>query len=411
MTADDISTTRRQPQRLRSALVDQLSAQGIIRTPSVENALRAVPRHILVPGVSLEEAYARHWPGEDGVLMPTEPAIAAVLLELTQTLPGMRVLKIGSTTAYPSALLAHLAGEHGQVTSINTEGDLGQAVINQLSLTGYDSIRVLNGNAPDGCADGAPYDRLISFNGMWDVPPAWLRQIAPDGRLVVPLRMRGSVYRVLAFTRTNDHWEEVASEECAFARRLGGIADDPLTMVSLTTAGTVTLHLHQDQHVIPEKLLGVIDRTRSEFWTKVPITFGNRSGDYSMLELFLSVSMRDGLSRMDASMSAIDTGLVAPMFPWGSMAVPGRDGDLAYLTLRPTGETVFGDPVFEISVIGHGLGGDALAGHLADQICLWDRDYRHAPLRVALQRADSPQRITGTYELDRPNALLAVSWG
>lgn len=67
--------------------------------------------------------------------------------------------------------------------------------------------------------------------------------------------------------------------------------------------------------------------------------------------------------------------------------------------------------MYKIGVIGHGSGGHTLAGHLTDQICLWDRDYRQAALRVALQHADAPQRITGTYELDRPNTRLTVSWG
>lgn len=280
---------------------------------------------------------------------------------------------------------------------MNTDGDLGQATADQLSLTGYDTIRVINGNARDGYPDTAPYDRLISFNGVWDVPPAWLCQTAPDGRLVVPLRMRGSVYRVLALTRTNDHWEAAATEACTFARRLGGIADDPLTMVSLTTSGSVTLHLHQDQHIDPVNLLGVLNRPRSEFWTNVPITFGSRNSDYSLLELFLSVTMREGLSRMDASKEAIDTAVVDPAFPWGSMAVPGPNGDLAYLTIQPTGEAEFGEPVYKIGVIGHGSGSHTLAGHLTDQIRLWDRDYRQAALRVALQHADAPQGITGTY--------------
>lgn len=56
-------------------------------------------------------------------------------------------------------------------------------------------MRVVLGDGALGNTDGAPYDLIIATVGAWGLPSAWLEQLAPDGRLVVPLRLRGSVSR------------------------------------------------------------------------------------------------------------------------------------------------------------------------------------------------------------------------
>lgn len=91
--------------------------------------------------------------------MAAETAAAMLLLEQAQLRPGMRVLEIGAPTGHPAALIAHLVGEHGEVTTANTD----------------------------------PCDRLISTGGVSNVPAAWLPQVGPEGRLVVPLRLTGGV--------------------------------------------------------------------------------------------------------------------------------------------------------------------------------------------------------------------------
>jgi protein-L-isoaspartate(D-aspartate) O-methyltransferase len=62
-------------------------------------------------------------------------------------------------------------------------------------------VRVVLADAEDGVPDGAPYDRIVVTAGAWDIPPAWISQLSgPDGRLVVPLRLRG-LTRTVVFER------------------------------------------------------------------------------------------------------------------------------------------------------------------------------------------------------------------
>src|SRR5262245_19757926 len=109
---------------LRERLVDGLIADGALRSPAVEAAFRAVPRHLFLPDVPLEAAYADAavptWRRSDGV--PTssssQPAIMAIMLEQLGLEPGMRVLEVGAGTGYNAALLAHLVGPSGSVTTV-----------------------------------------------------------------------------------------------------------------------------------------------------------------------------------------------------------------------------------------------------------------------------------------------------
>ncbi|WP_431929930.1 methyltransferase, FxLD system [Nonomuraea jabiensis] len=396
-------------QRLRSAFADRLCQQGIVRTPAVEDALRAVPRHPFMPGVPLEQVYAIMRPHTTGDSVVTssiaaEPALAALLLEQAQVQPGMRVLEIGATTGYAAALLAHLVGEHGHVTTVNTDADVVRTAIAGLAETGSSTIRVVSSQAAVGYADGAPYDRLIIADATWDVPPAWLPQISPNGRLVMPLRLRGSMYRLIGFDRTNDHWTAQYCDTAAFMPPQDRIADDPLRLTALNETCTVTLHLHQDQQVDAVDLLGVLDRKRSEVWTGVRIP--RDAGSIELLHLYLACAMEAGLSRMTATTDAITTATVTPPFEWGAMAVPG-DGDLAYITLRPTAAS---ELMYDIGVIGHGRDGYSLATHVADAICLWAREYRENSVRIGLQRADACKQIDGQFVFDRPNSRLVIDW-
>lgn len=58
-----------------------------------------------------------------------------------------------------------------------------------MDAVGYSRVNVVLADAENGVPEHAPYDRIIVTVGAWDVPPAWLEQLADGGRIVVPLRM------------------------------------------------------------------------------------------------------------------------------------------------------------------------------------------------------------------------------
>ncbi|TYB40794.1 methyltransferase, FxLD system [Actinomadura chibensis] len=403
--------------RLRNALVDQLREDGTVHSERVEAALRAVPRHVFVPDVPLEQAYAdeavytKHDGAGVSISAASQPTIVAMMLEQLQAEPGQRVLELGAGTGYNAALLARLVGEEGHVTTIDVDEDLVTGARVGLAAAGAGNVRVLLADGALGHVDGAPYDRIIATVGAGDVPLPWLDQLAIGGRLVIPLRLRGSVSRSIAFERENGgRWCSRTSSLCTFMP-LRGIADDARRIISLNADNTVSLHVNREQAVDPALLDGVLETPGSEVWTGVLF---RADESFEWLDLWLACVMENTLSRMPTDRTAVDQGLVRPQFSWGAMAVVDK-GDLAYLTLRPqnAGLGSGGRRMYEVGVIGHGPTGDALTDRVANAVRVWDEDYRSRRVMFKAQRTEAAvalEPVSGRFDFDRPNTRLSIIW-
>ena len=191
-------TDNRQADELREAMTDKLVADGRIASPAAEAAFRAVPRHLFVPaGTSLQDAYGTNVApitkqDEDGVHLSSVSAawLQARMIAQAGVEPGMNVLEIGSG-GYNAALLAEVTGEKGRVVSVDIDREITDRASAALDAAGYaDRVTVVTADGEYGVPDYAPYDAIIVTVGAWDIPPAWLGQLAADdGIIVVPMRM------------------------------------------------------------------------------------------------------------------------------------------------------------------------------------------------------------------------------
>jgi protein-L-isoaspartate(D-aspartate) O-methyltransferase len=412
-------------ERLRHSLVDALARDGAVRSPRIATALRAVPRHVFVPRASLATAYANDVVQTklDENSMPisaaSQPAMVALMLEQLQAQPGDRVLEIGAGTGYNAALLAQLAGPDGAVTTIDVDEDITRGAAAALRAAGYPAVRVIRGDGALGYLPGAPYDRIIATVAAWDLPPAWLAQLAPAGRLVVPLRLRGSVTRSVAFERDpgaagTPRWRSVSSQPCSFMPLRGGVADDPAVVVPLTPDGSVSLVVHQDQNADVAALSGAWRGPPVAQWTGVAHPAGDPLVSESLM-LWLSCTLAAPLSRMNVRQPACHA--IEPLLPWGTMAAV--DGaSLAYLTARPASGPAW-KPEFqpraaagarELGVIGHGPRGADMARAVAAGTRAWSRRFRAATARFVVQPAASGSPPDGRLTFRTPNCWLSVSW-
>lgn len=181
----------------RTALVDALTASGRIRSPAVEDAFRSVPRHLFLPDATLDTAYA-----DDAIAVQrvegvatssaSQPSMVAIMLEQLDLRPGMRVLEIGAGTGWNAALMARIVGPTGAVTTVDIDPHLVDSAGRHLAAAGVTDVRLRSGDGVLGVPDGAPYDRIVLTVGSDDVWPAWIEQLAPGGRLLLPLAVRGT---------------------------------------------------------------------------------------------------------------------------------------------------------------------------------------------------------------------------
>jgi protein-L-isoaspartate(D-aspartate) O-methyltransferase len=197
---------------LHQRLVDELAGKGLLDNPGLGAAFQAIRREHFLPGVERERVYhddavtTQTGPGGMTTSSSSQPSIMAMMLAQLGPQPGDRVLEIGAGTGYNAALLAHLVGPSGQVTTIDIDPAITQAAQANLDRTGVGAdqvaeVEVRTGDGWLGAADRAPFDRIQATVGVWDLAPAWAGQLAPTGTLVAPLWLRAGVHVTAAFTR------------------------------------------------------------------------------------------------------------------------------------------------------------------------------------------------------------------
>ena len=147
-------------------------------------ALEAVPREAFVPEGLEQRAYDDEpLPIGEGQTI-SQPFVVALMTDALDTAPGDRVLEIGTGCGYQAAVLSHLVAE---VYSVEYLPALGNAAAERLRRLGRDNVRVRIGDGREGWPEAAPFDGILVTAGAQSVPPALTEQLAPGGRLVIPV--------------------------------------------------------------------------------------------------------------------------------------------------------------------------------------------------------------------------------
>ena len=170
--------------RSRERMVrEQIEARGITN-PAVLAALAKVPRHLFVQEALHAQAYA-DTPvpiGRGQTISP--PYIVALMSEMLEVSPGMRVLEIGTGSGYQAAVLAELGAE---VYTVERLRELHQEARKRLTRLRYVNIRLKLDDGTMGWPECAPFDRIIVTAGGPYVPQPLLDQLGDPGLLIMPV--------------------------------------------------------------------------------------------------------------------------------------------------------------------------------------------------------------------------------
>jgi protein-L-isoaspartate(D-aspartate) O-methyltransferase len=209
----------------RSQLVSELSTKGI-RDLAVLRAVSLVPRHLFVPESLRHRAY------EDSALpigagqTISQPWVQARSLELARLSGRERTLEVGTGSGYQTALLAHCAE---QVFSVERIPALARTARATLEQAGVQNVSIMVGDGTLGWRPYAPYDAILVAAASPEVPRPLIEQLAPRGRLILPLGDRENQTLTLVTKGEDGSVESWTVSDVRFVPLIGqfGFVGDP----------------------------------------------------------------------------------------------------------------------------------------------------------------------------------------
>ena len=167
-------------------LVRRLIEQGI-RDPRVLAAFARVPRRLFVPEELGSLSEGDH-PLDIGYGQTiSQPFIVAAMTEALRLQGRERVLEVGTGSGYQTAILCELLPLSSKVRTVEIVPALSWRAQRTLHELGYDNVEFRIGDGAQGWPEAAPYDAILVAAAPPLVPPALLEQLAPGGRLVIPV--------------------------------------------------------------------------------------------------------------------------------------------------------------------------------------------------------------------------------
>ena len=246
--------------------VEQLRAvHGCFASPELSDAFYSVPRHLFLPGQTLDEVYS------DKAIMTamgngkgrsscSQPSFIALMASIVGAATGKRILEIGSGTGYTATILSRLVGPTGRIVSVDIDDDLVEMARRNLSGFGFENQSVMNGpewfrkpgfgDISVRCQDGFQpvtvldkYDGIVVTASGADIAGSWITQLEEEGRLVTPVRLLPGLQILVAFRKQQGRLVSWDIRTCSAVALRGELSDDnadwPQFQIEVTGAESV----------------------------------------------------------------------------------------------------------------------------------------------------------------------------
>ena len=154
----------------------------------IADAFQAMPRRNFLPADVIDHA-ALDAPLPIGFDQSnSQPSTVNMMLQWLDVEPGQKILDLGSGSGWTTALLSHLAGLKGEVIAVEKIPELLRFGHDNCQRLGVKNITFHRAGKEYGWPADAPYDRILVSAAAQELPHELLDQLAPDGRLVIPVR-------------------------------------------------------------------------------------------------------------------------------------------------------------------------------------------------------------------------------
>ncbi|MEM2098719.1 MAG: protein-L-isoaspartate(D-aspartate) O-methyltransferase [Candidatus Bathyarchaeia archaeon] len=210
-------------------LIDNLTRQGILRSPKVIKAMHDVPRSSFLPENQREySAVDTPLPIGFGQTI-SAPHMVAIMNEALQLEVGQKVLEVGAGSGWHSATIAEIIAPHGaprsewgHVYTVEIVPELADVARKNILNEGYaDRVTIICDDGSKGYLAKAPYDRIVVTAAAPSFPPPLLEQLKPNGVMLIPV---GSVSLFQTLFKVTKDSKGITRRE-----NLGGVAFVPLT--------------------------------------------------------------------------------------------------------------------------------------------------------------------------------------
>jgi protein-L-isoaspartate(D-aspartate) O-methyltransferase len=187
--------------REREAMVERQLRRRGIDEKAIIDAFLAVPRESFVSPEYAHLAYGDHpLPIEAGQTI-SQPYIVALMIQAAGIGQGDHVLEVGAGSGYAAAVISRIATK---VIAIERQHDLVDVARERLGRLGYDNVEIVEGDGTKGCPDHAPFDAILAAASGSHVPRPLSEQLAPNGRIVMPVGDPGWVQELVKVTKQED---------------------------------------------------------------------------------------------------------------------------------------------------------------------------------------------------------------
>jgi protein-L-isoaspartate(D-aspartate) O-methyltransferase len=185
----------------REAMVERHLKRRGIGEQAIIDAFMAVPREEFVAPEYAHLAYGDHpLPIEAGQTI-SQPYIVALTIQAAAIKSGDKVLEVGAGSGYAAAVIGRIADK---VIAIERQRDLVEIARDRLDRLGYDNVTIVEGDGTRGFPDDAPFDAIVAAASGSHVPKAFIAQLAPGGRIVMPIGDPGGVQELIKVTKLED---------------------------------------------------------------------------------------------------------------------------------------------------------------------------------------------------------------